>query len=571
MTAVKKATLDEKPAFDEKPAPGGDIRQHPYGVEPMGNIFLKGATNCRPQGLGTLHAFSDQFMLGLMECLGVLDLCRVASSSRALYVFAHVDEVWKALVIKEMSRRPGESLKTRGRWWKSTMSALRVPEFAGPPHVPLKVSGFFSDLLFQPHLCSTVPIRREWLSKTNVDRRSGISPAAFREEYEVPNIPVVLVDGAASWPAISCWTKEHLLKCYGDLRLHAGGLEFELKDYLRYAEESEDELPLYVFDKHFANKCPALGEGYSVPEVFPDDLFSVLDENDACGGADDDDRSEALGRPDYRWLIAGPARSGSSFHVDPNGTSAWNGVVCGRKKWVLFPPGATPPGVFPSEDGLDLAAPVSITEWFLNFYEDCHSSGCQVRPLECVVSAGEVLFVPRGWWHCVLNLEWSVAITQNFVSRVNLPHVVRFLSEKKHLISGLPLEKRENLGERFLAALSKQRPDMAFLASRSTCPGAGGGQGEAVGASVGKAVVHGASRGKSGGGLWRALKKGQGGSLPRDDQGESGVTDISRTQKRHRKEPKIEPKVADGEREGGGEGENGTTEPERFCFGFSFP
>ena len=50
----------------------------------------------------------------------------------------------------------------------------------------------------------------------------------------------------------------------------------------------------------------------------------------------------------------GPARSGSSFHVDPNATSAWNAVVRGRKKWILFPPGCPPPGVVPSADGAEV-------------------------------------------------------------------------------------------------------------------------------------------------------------------------------------------------------------------------
>eukprot|EP00903_Cladosiphon_okamuranus_P006136 g6039.t1 len=526
---------------------------HPYGVEPRGNIFLGRSSNCKPKGLGTLAVFDDERVLELLGFMDASCLGRLAYVSRALYVFSHVEELWKGLVVQEMARRPGQGMETRDGW-KTTLqhiTAVGPPagssgEGAGAkgrksaPHVPLKVSGFFSDLLFQPHHCATAAIKPEWVRRSTVDRRAGLTPEEFRRLYEEPNKPVVLTDAAASWPALDKWTRDKLSKAHGDLRLHAGGLEFALTDYLRYAEESRDELPLYVFDKRFADKCPELGREYEVPHVFPDDLFSALGK----------DR-----RPDHRWLIAGPARSGSSFHVDPNCTSAWNATVSGRKKWIMFPPGETPPGVHPSEDGLDLAAPVSITEWFLNFYQDCHAPGRKVRPLECVVSAGEVVFVPMGWWHCVLNLEWSVAITQNFVSRVNLPHVVRFLLTQKHLISGLPPDQREDLGDRFVSALESERPDlgvteMAALAKVSLSGRSGGGGSSSGGNS--------AKRPR----LWEKLKKSGEGTV-----GNTGVAGGG-----GRGSTAVENEDEDGkggEKKGGGfEGATGGSGG--FSFGFSF-
>lgn len=59
------------------------------------------------------------------------------------------------------------------------------------------------------------------------------------------------------------------------------------------------------------------------------------------------------------------------------------------------------------------------------------------------MEAGELIYVPRGWWHLALNLEDSVAITQNFVSAVNLPLVLKFLnSKRKDLVSGRPHAER---------------------------------------------------------------------------------------------------------------------------------
>eukprot|EP01026_Neomeris_dumetosa_P057999 TRINITY_DN5371_c0_g1_i12.p2 TRINITY_DN5371_c0_g1~~TRINITY_DN5371_c0_g1_i12.p2 ORF type:complete len:278 (-),score=45.48 TRINITY_DN5371_c0_g1_i12:210-1043(-) len=195
-------------------------------------------------------------------------------------------------------------------------------------------------------------------------------------------------------------------------------------------------MPLYMFDKDFAKKAPRLVEDYDVPHVFPDDLFEVL-------GPD---------RPDNRWLIIGSARSGSSFHKDPNQTSAWNACIRGKKKWILFPPDIVPPGVHPNEDGSSVATPVSLIEWFLDFYDQIEEEG--LTPVECVVNEGDLMFVPRGWWHLALNLNDSICITQNYVSCITLPQVLEFFRlGNEDLVSGCKPEVRKNIYELFSRAL----------------------------------------------------------------------------------------------------------------------
>ena len=62
---------------------------------------------------------------------------------------------------------------------------------------------------------------------------------------------------------------------------------------------------------------------------------------------------------------------------------------------------------------------------------------------------GDIIFVPGGWWHTVLNMEDTVAVTQNFVSSSNFPAVWQEFQAT-----------RSKLSRGWLRALSTVRPDL---------------------------------------------------------------------------------------------------------------
>jgi hypothetical protein len=285
----------------------------------------------------------------------------------------------------------------------------------------------FSDVIYRPFLCthtSLAPYTTNIPPANTITRLEDLSLDEFSERWS--DKPFILTRPVREWPIYKTWGTEALLDKYGNVEFRAEAVDWTLQTYVDYMNSSSDESPLYLFDRGFVDKMQlSVGKhqpspSYWIPECFGEDLFTVLGQN----------------RPDDKWLIVGPARSGSTFHKDPNATSAWNAVLRGTKYWIMFPSTASsppPPGVYVSEDQSEVTSPLSIAEWLLGFHAEARKTpGC----VEGVCREGEVLHVPSGWWHLVVNLDASIAITQNFVPRNHLAGVLSFLKDKTDQISG---------------------------------------------------------------------------------------------------------------------------------------
>ena len=94
------------------------------------------------------------------------------------------------------------------------------------------------------------------------------------------------------------------------------------------------------------------------------------------------------------------------------------------------------------------------------------------RPLVCVQHPGETMFVPGGWWHVVLNLELSLAVTQNFCSRANFDAVwAKTRHSRKKMSVRLQAQLREHepaLYERTLRPIDLAAAGAASSSSSSS-------------------------------------------------------------------------------------------------------
>ncbi|KAL8774706.1 MAG: hypothetical protein Q9209_000645 [Squamulea sp. 1 TL-2023] len=209
---------------------------------------------------GAFALLPDELITQTMEWLDPLGLMQLGCTCKALYAFSRQEDLWK--------------------------------------------------LLHQPFLCahtSLEPYTHHIPPANAITRLLDLSAEDFADNWA--DKPFILTEPVREWPLYQQWTTSTLLEKYGEIAFRAEAVDWPLKVYMDYMMHNSDESPLYLFDCSFVEKMDLkVGKyeksQYWPPDCFGEDLFDVFQDQ----------------RPDRRWLILGPERSGSTFHKDPNAT-----------------------------------------------------------------------------------------------------------------------------------------------------------------------------------------------------------------------------------------------------------
>jgi hypothetical protein len=283
----------------------------------------------------------------------------------------------------------------------------------------------------------------EWQDADSVDTPctievrdvSNITLSEFRASYAMKK-PLLIRGGARKWPALKRWTKSYMMKKFGGARIipkqnanapsDSGspvGVQAQQEDLREFLESMNDNHQLsdddISWDWSLESKlCNVKKTGRQ------NRSFYVMQGWDRFMSHADCDASinrkllklmkgmsgEQLALEEY--LMVGPNGTGLYFHTHG---SALNAAIHGRRRWWVFS-GSSKELV--NGRNLDLWKEVDslkdggVKVWAENFYPVLPEA-YKREILECVQEKGDIMYVPAGAEHAVLNYGDAVAVSWN--------------------------------------------------------------------------------------------------------------------------------------------------------------
>ena len=239
---------------------------------------------------------------------------------------------------------------------------------------------------------TTTVIRRE--------EAGQLTRSRFVEDYEQASVPCIVTGHDGGWER---HTVASLVGEFGGLNWRVSDTHGEmvgLAEWADYAASTEDDAPFGIYDSEFGDEgspTARLAATYETPAFVSEDAFARVEGE----------------RPPWRWVLIGCERSGTGMHVDPLLTHAWVHLCEGRKRWLMLPP-STPAAALAAV-GVAEGEPQTPSSLFFAKHRAVIARDVP-GAVEFVQRAGELVYVPAGWTHAVVNLEATVALTHNYAT-----------------------------------------------------------------------------------------------------------------------------------------------------------
>ncbi|CAH1254079.1 JMJD8 [Branchiostoma lanceolatum] len=193
--------------------------------------------------------------------------------------------------------------------------------------------------------------------------------------------------GARDWTNPDVWTRGSLVSRYGDRQVQTGYPQ----DIIVNNGQGDDSERLSAYLTHYLDDTSCK---FEFDSKYVTDRGAIMTELLPHIRLPPYLNQSRLGEPVHRLFLGGSG-TGSAWHLH---AQAWNGVVFGAKRWFIYAPDQRPPGIA-NFDQLD---------WMKYVHPYLRASG---RPLECLQQAGDVVYIPQNFFHAVLNIGDTVAMS----------------------------------------------------------------------------------------------------------------------------------------------------------------
>jgi hypothetical protein len=232
-----------------------------------------------------------------------------------------------------------------------------------------------------------------------VDVVGPITREHFLRTFEDMNRPVVIDDVVCAWPAYVTWTTEYIREKCGSnsitVRTYPNGVERQqvlraalLEEILAYAESGDNLERIYLARAEVNETIPQIAGDLRIPEFVPPGHVEL--------------NTIWIGRSTFTRL---------HYHVGVEATSC---LLRGQKRFWLWPPSMR-----------ERLKPFSSMRSTFNFSR-LHDEGVGPQDLDRIpggisvlLSAGQILYIPVGWWHAVEGSnELSILNTIFWSSRI---------------------------------------------------------------------------------------------------------------------------------------------------------